>query len=192
MSRDGSNSYISERIDVRTVEEMDADDDSLRKYASHRYCNPNFISPPDDPRKFVIQSIVFMFCDRPDGNLGFYNLDCEEKWDSFKNASIVLKEGCEYSIRVSFKVQHEIISGLTCRYKTLRRQIPQRKGTEMLGSFAPQVDEHHIVLPKQGWDIAPTGMINRDLYTTKVAFVDDDKNILKKYKFSFEIKKNWY
>ena len=41
-----------------------------------------------------------------------YNLDTPEGLDKLAKNGVVLKEGCKYKFKISFKVQHEIVSGI--------------------------------------------------------------------------------
>merc|ERR1711975_195049 len=101
-----------EKIDMKTLQEMDAEDESLRKYKEALLGKmDDLVSPSDDPRKVVIQSMVIIFENRPDGNLEF-KLGSDSEIAALKKSSIVFKEGCTYKIQVNFKVQHEIVSGL--------------------------------------------------------------------------------
>merc|ERR1712000_214122 len=125
MSEDGNtdNYNPGEKIDMKTLQEMDAEDESLRKYKEALLGKMDDLSSPsDDPRKVVIQSMVILFEDRPAGNLEF-KLSSEDEIAAFKKASIVFKEGCHYKIQVNFRVQHEIVSGLKYLNQVYRKGI---------------------------------------------------------------------
>jgi len=180
-----------EKIDMKTLQEMDAEDESLRKYKEALLGKmDDLVSPSDDPRKVVIQSMVILFENRPDGNLEF-KLGSDSEIATLKKSSIVFKEGCSYKIQVNFKVQHEIVSGLKYLNQVYRKGIRAAKEEEMLGSFGPQKDNHSVVFPKQGWDQAPKGALARGTYTAKSKFIDDDKQTHMQYEYTFQIKKDW-
>lgn len=65
----------------------------------------------DDPRRVVIKEMRVIFEDRPDGDI-VYTLDSKEELDKMKHTPFVMKEGSKYKIRVTFRVQHDIVSGL--------------------------------------------------------------------------------
>jgi RHO protein GDP dissociation inhibitor len=65
----------------------------------------------DDPRRVVIKEMKVLFEDRPGGDVT-YPLESKAELENMKKTPFVLKEGCHYKIRVVFKVQHEIVSGL--------------------------------------------------------------------------------
>merc|ERR1712232_1345 len=116
-----------EKIDMKTLQEMDAEDESLRKYKEALLGKmDDLVSPSDDPRKVVIQSMVILFENRPDGNLEF-KLGSDSEIATLKKSSIVFKEGCSYKIQVNFKVQHEIVSGLKYLNQVYRKGIRAAK-----------------------------------------------------------------
>merc|ERR1711977_358788 len=186
MSEDGNSDNYNpgEKIDMKTLQETDAEDESLKKYKEALLGKMDDLSAPsDDPRRVVIQSMVIIFEDRPGGNLEF-KLSNEGELAAFK-------KGCHYKIQVNFRVQHEIVSGLKYLNQVYRKGIRAVKEEEMLGSFGPQRDNHSVTFPKQGWDQAPKGALARGTYTAKSKFTDDDKQVHMQYEYSFHIKKDW-
>merc|ERR1712137_1064128 len=159
---DQDNYNPGQKLDMKTIAEMDAEDESLRKYKEALLGKmDDLVSPSDDPRRVVIQKLI------------------------------IIKEGCNFKIRVDFKVQHEIVSGLKYVNQVYRKGIRAVKEEEMLGSFGPQRDPHSVTFPKQGWDQAPKGALARGNYTAKTKFIDDDKQQHMAYEYSFQIKKDW-
>ena len=102
-----------------------------------------------------------------------------------KGNPFTLKEGCNYKIQVTFKVQHEIVSGLKYINRVCRKGVQVMKDEEMLGSFGPQSKPHVVVFPRHGWETAPSGMLARGNYTAKSAFTDDDKQKHLEYQYAF-------
>merc|ERR1712000_128883 len=193
MSEDGNtdNYNPGQKLDMKTIAEMDAEDESLRKYKEALLGKmDDLVSPSDDPRRVVIQKLIIIFEERPGGNLEL-NMAGAGDAEALKNASIIFKEGCNFKIRVDFKVQHEIVSGLKYVNQVYRKGIRAVKEEEMLGSFGPQRDPHSVTFPKQGWDQAPKGALARGNYTAKTKFIDDDKQQHMAYEYSFQIKKDW-
>ena len=180
-----------QKLDMKAIQEMDAEDESLRKYKEALLGKiDDLVSPADDPRKVVIKKLTILFEDRPGGNLEF-PMETDADVNNLKNAAIIFKEGANFKIRVDFKVQHEIVSGLKYTNQIYRKGIRAVKEDEMLGSFGPQRDSHSVTFPKQGWDQAPKGALARGNYTAKTKFVDDDKQTHMAYEYSFQIKKDW-
>lgn len=94
-------------------------------------------APADDPRRVVVLSMALEIAGRPNLELaldtpGAFSLlavfvrtdDLTEKLAKAKATPLVLKEGTEYRLTVTFRVQHEIVTGL----KYL--QIVKRKGVK--------------------------------------------------------------
>ena len=166
---------VAAKVDMKTIAEMDADDESLVKYKQALLGNvDDALCPADDDRRVVIQEMRVMFEDRPGGDI-IYNLDNEDKVKAMKSQPFTLKEGCNYKIKVTFKVQHEIVSGLKYVNTVYRKGVKVARDDEMLGSFGPQKAHHEVIFPRHGWEEAPSGMLSRGKYTAISRFVDDDK-----------------
>jgi len=193
MSDDESTSgyKVAPKVDMRTVLEMDKDDESLAKYkAALLGSQSEDISPADDPRRVVIKELRVVFESRPKGDI-VYTLDNDEAVRQMKDNPFILKEGCKYKLRVTFKVQHEIVSGLKYHNAVYRKGVRVAKDEEMLGSFAPQSKFHEVTFPRHGWEETPSGMLARGSYTAISKFVDDDKQQHLQYEYAFSIKKDW-
>lgn len=52
-----------------------------------------------------------VFEDRPGGDI-VYPLETAADLEKMKKTPFLLKEGCHYKIKVTFRVQHDIVSGL--------------------------------------------------------------------------------
>jgi Rho GDP-dissociation inhibitor len=82
-----------------------------------------------------------------------------------------IPEGTQYNMEVHFKVSGDICSGLSFANNVFKGKLRVQKQQIMVGSFAPQAEEHTFQLPVQ---TAPSGMIARGMYTAKFNFSDDD------------------
>lgn len=150
----------------------------------------NVVSPKDDPRRVVIVKMRVLFEDRPEGHIE-YDLDTPEKLEAMKSKPFVLMEGCKYKIEVTFRVQHDIVSGLKYTNAVYRKGVRVDKQVTMLGSFGPQADPHLVVFPRHGWEEAPSGMLARGDYKAKTVYSDDDNVTHLAYEYAFSIKKGW-
>ena len=188
----GDENYeVAEKVDLKTIAEMDPEDDSLARYKQALLGDvSNAFCPEDDPRRVVIEKMIVMFDNRPDGDIE-YELDSQQKLAAMKSNPFTLKEKCHYKIKVQFRVQHEIVSGLKYINNVYRKGVRVVKEDEMIGSFGPQSDPHVVVFPRHGWDEAPSGMLARGTYTATSRFLDDDKQKHLEYEYSFKIGKNW-
>ena len=183
---------ISKKVDMGTIMQMDAEDESLRKYkeALLGKALAGDVAPSDDPRRVVIKEMRVIVKDRPGGDI-VYDLAQKGSEEKLKDTPFTLKEQCEYKIQVSFKIQHEIVAGLKFVNMVYRKGVRVAKEEEMLGSFPPQSDPHVVVFPRHGWEEAPSGMLSRGSYKGRHKFVDDDGQTHLEYEYAFAIKKDW-
>lgn len=102
------------------------------------------------------------------------------------HALFTLREGSHYRLKLTFSVQHNIVSGL--RYSNTvwkgGLQVDQSKG--MLGTFAPQRESYVYTLDEE---TTPSGALARGTYMARLKFEDDDNRCYLELKYSFEIKK---
>jgi Rho GDP-dissociation inhibitor len=198
-------------VDLKTLVNQDAGDESLRKYKEALLGNvANTYSPKDDPRRVVITQLKIVvegkreksFCcllltctsGRPDI---VYALDTPASIKALKDKPFTLKEGeralcgcffffaqivlgCKYKIEVSFRVQHEIVSGLCFVNSVYKGPIKVTTDKvsfaivffssfsdcvvvlqEMLGSYGPKQEPYVCTTPRRGWEEAPTGAVYR-------------------------------
>jgi len=179
------------KVALNELLEQDQNDESLRKYKESLLGKIDLVtSPKDDPRRVVIQEMKILFEDRPGGDIT-YALVSKDDLEKMKKTPFVLKEGCHYKIRVSFKVQHDIVSGLKYVNLVYRKGIRVAKDQQMIGSFGPQVNNHEVTFPRHGWEEAPSGLLSRGSYSAKSQFVDDDESNHLEYEYAFEIKSDW-
>ena len=112
--------------------------------------------------------------------------------------NVVLREGCEYRVQLTFCVQHEIVSGL--KYQNVVSRLIPIVGKpltvltvdEMLGSYPPDPAKAvTVVFPRREWEQAPSGMTARAAYTCKTTLLDDDGFEHLKFSYQLTIKKDW-
>jgi len=112
-------------------------------------------------------------------------------------------------MKVKFKVQHQILSGM--KYlQVVKRMGISSKTQEMIGSYGPNTTErpfyektcktctgclipHEVLIikPIVEPEEAPTGMMARAHYNAVSKFIDDDNHTHLKFEWSFNIKKDW-
>lgn len=98
------------------------------------------IGQPNDP-KCVIQSLALVVDGRPDVVI---DLSTQESRETLKNKPFTIKEGAKFKIKVTFQVNHEVLSGLKYVHAVKRKGIRVSKDEEMLGSYAPSTTEKPI------------------------------------------------
>jgi Rho GDP-dissociation inhibitor len=181
---------VSEKVSMDKLLNQDNEDESLRKYKASLGLSSNIYAPKDDNRRVAIMELRVICQDRPGGDI-VYDLRDKAAKDKMKSNPFILKEACHYKIKVTFRVQHEIVSGLKYVNMVYRSGIRVAKEDEMLGSYSPVEKPYEVVFPRQGWEEAPSGMLSRGSYTAKSQFVDDDKQCHLEYEYAFSIKKGW-
>ncbi|PKU28239.1 rho gdp-dissociation inhibitor 1 [Limosa lapponica baueri] len=113
---------------------------------------------------------------------------CFRDLESYKKQAFVLKEGVEYRIKISFRVNREIVSGLKYIQHTFRKGVKIDKTEYMVGSYGPRAEEYEFLTPMEE---APKGMLARGSYNIKSKFTDDDKTDHLSWEWNLTIKKDW-
>lgn len=93
-------------------------------------------------------------------------VDSPESLKALSKKPFILKEGARYKRKFVFKVQHDIVSGLSCKITASKMGI-KKKDSTMIGSFGPQGQPYEMVLPKNDWEEAPEGRLLRGDYNFK-------------------------
>ncbi|KAF7667009.1 hypothetical protein LDENG_00083330 [Lucifuga dentata] len=161
---------------------MDKDDESLCKYKKTLLGSGPAEIDPSLPNVQVIR--MCLVCDAPSP----LTLDLQGDLEAFKTQSFILKESAEYKIKINFKVNREIVSGLKYVQETFRKGIRIDKSDYMVGSYGPRADEYDFVTPLEE---APHGVLARGQYNIKSKFIDDDKHVHLSWEWNLNIKKDW-
>ncbi|KAK8051597.1 rho GDP dissociation inhibitor [Apiospora rasikravindrae] len=168
---------------------MDANDESLQRYKeSLGLGGGKDLSDPNDKRVCIIQSLTMESPDRDPVTIDVSQPGSET---TLKDNPFKIKEGAKFTMVVSFKVQHEILSGLQYVQLVKRKGIKVSKDSEMLGSYAPNTDKQPIYTKRFQEEDAPSGMLARGHYNATSTFVDDDKKTHLQFEWSFDIAKDW-
>jgi len=167
---------------LEEIQNMDADDESLQRYKHALLAGcaqPGCCHGPN----VVVQKIAICPTDRED-----IEIDLTGDINNLKKKPVVIKEGCEYRVKIYFLVKREIVAGLKFHQVITRNSISVDKESLMVGSYGPRAEPHCYQAPLQE---APKGMISRGHYVAKSKFVDDDKVCHLAWEWSFDIKKDW-
>ncbi|XP_038047611.1 rho GDP-dissociation inhibitor 1-like [Patiria miniata] len=163
------------QMDLQTLQELDADDESLVKY------KPALLD--EGGQNVLLKAMVFAPVDHKETVL-----DLTGDISQLKHKPIVVKEGADYRIKLKFRVQRQIVSGLRFFYVVSRKGIRVDNANAMVGSYGPKTEEQIFQTPV---DELPAGMISRGVYIVKGKFLDDDKNIYLEWEWSYSVKKDW-
>lgn len=168
---------------IQEIQELDKDDESLRKYKEALLGRVAVSADPNVPN--VVVTRLTLVCSTAPGPL---ELDLTGDLESFKKQSFVLKEGVEYRIKISFRVNREIVSGMKYIQHTYRKGVKIDKTDYMVGSYGPRAEEYEFLTPMEE---APKGMLARGSYNIKSRFTDDDKTDHLSWEWNLTIKKEW-
>lgn len=167
---------------LEEIKQLDNDDESLVRY-KQTLLGTVSVCPGDVPNVQVTS--MTLLCDEASKPL---TMDLTGDLSELKNRPLTLKEGVQYRIKILFKVNREIVSGLKYYHVTSRRGITVDKDAYMVGSYGPCPEEHEFISHLED---APKGMMARGHYTIKSRFIDDDKNIHLFWEWGLDIKKDW-
>ncbi|XP_020507883.1 rho GDP-dissociation inhibitor 1 [Labrus bergylta] len=168
---------------VKEIQDLDKDDESLRKYKEALLGSGPTEADPTIPNVQVTQ--MCLVCEMaPDPLI----LDLKGDLEAFKKQAFILKEGVEYKIKISFKVNREIVSGLKYVQQTYRKGMKIDKSDYMVGSYGPRPAEYDFLTTVEE---APKGVLARGNYVIKSKFTDDDKHDHLSWEWNLNIKKDW-
>ncbi|XP_051988634.1 rho GDP-dissociation inhibitor 1-like [Xyrauchen texanus] len=168
---------------LQEIQELDKDDESLRKYKEALLGSVDVAIDPNAPNVQVTR--LTLMCETAPSPL---TLDLEGDLESYKKQSFVLKEGVEYRIKINFKVNKDIVSGLKYVQQTFRKGVKIDKSDYMVGSYGPRPNEYEFLTPLEE---APKGLLARGTYNIKSKFTDDDKHDHLSWEWNLNIKKDW-
>ncbi|KAM8773254.1 rho GDP-dissociation inhibitor 1-like [Acanthopagrus latus] len=168
---------------VKEIHDLDKDDESLRKYKEALLGSGCSEADPSLPNVQVTQ--MCLVCESAPSPL---ILDLQGDLECFKKQAFILKEGVEYKIKISFKVNKEIVSGLKYVQQTYRKGVKIDKSDYMVGSYGPRPAEYDFLTTVEE---APKGVLARGNYVIKSKFTDDDKHDHLSWEWNLNIKKDW-
>ncbi|MGH0188227.1 UNVERIFIED_CONTAM: hypothetical protein FKN15_028643 [Acipenser sinensis] len=197
---------------LQEIQELDKEDESLNKYKQALLGAGPVIADPSVPNVQVTR--LTLVCDKAPAPItmdltgvvirvrgaGALQLqhgitlevrgqhDYRSDLEALKKQNFVLMEGVDYKVKIHFKVNKEIVSGLKYVHHTYRKGIRVDKAVYMVGSYGPRVEEHEFMTPVEE---APKGMLVRGGYHIKSYFTDDDKTDHLSWEWNLNIKKEW-
>lgn len=167
---------VGEKKTVEEYKNLDADDEALRKWKDSLGLGGDVLplEHPGDERRVVIQKIQLIVDTEPAPIT--FDLTNEKTLKDLASKRYKIKEKSIYHLKITFKVQHEIITGLRYVQYTKKAGIAVDKIDDHLGSYAPNTTKnpfYEVELPESE---APSGFLVRGNYSVVSKFIDDDKN----------------
>lgn len=181
---------LGEKKTVDEYAQLDAKDEALNRWKASLGIGIGgaTIGDPNDKRPVVILKLCLEVAGREDVVI---DLEQPGALETLTSKPFTIKEGAEYSMRVKFRVQHEVISGLRYLQRVKRKGVQVDKSEEMMGSFAPNTAANPEYEKKFAIEEAPSGMLFRGHYEVLSRFMDDDRHKYLEFNWSFNIKKSW-
>ncbi|XP_006103760.2 rho GDP-dissociation inhibitor 3 [Myotis lucifugus] len=171
------------RKSLLEIQQLDPDDESLAKY-KRVLLGP--LLPAVDPSLPNVQvtRLTLMSEQAP----GPMTMDLTGELAALKNQVFVLKEGVDYKVKITFKVNKEIVSGLKCLHHTYRRACEWTRLCTWWAVMGPRAQEYEFVTPVEE---APRGALVRGAYVVTSFFTDDDRADHLSWEWALHICQDW-
>lgn len=128
---------VGEKKTIDEYHNLDAADESLQKWkASLLSSKGEALDDPNDPRKVILLSLGLEIEGRPDI---IVDLTAPGAIESLASKPFIIKEGATFRMKVKFRVQKQILSGL--KYvQSVKRGLIRQKMQEMIVSEKDKLD----------------------------------------------------
>lgn len=168
---------------LQEIQELDKDDESLVKY-KQTLLGPGAVMADLSGPNVKVTRLTLLCDDAPEA----ITMDLTGDLSALKEKSFTLQDGVKYRLKIHFKVNREIVSGLKYRHVTYRKGVRMNKVVCMVGSYGPRAEEQEFLCPA---DEAPKGLMSHGQYQIKSCFIDDDKNVYLSWQWNLNISKEW-
>jgi len=119
------------------------------------------------------------------------DLTNKEAVAALKSTPITIKEGVNYNVGITFKVNYGITSGVRYIQVVKRVGVKLDKMEQMLGAYAPSPDGSPFT-KKFPEEESPSGIIARSgTYNARSRVVDDDGQVYIDFEWSFKLAREW-
>lgn len=161
----------------------DAEDESLRRYKEQLLgaAAAGNVGDASGPR-VKIESFDVIFEDNEHEDMIFPQGEVSD---------LVIKEKASYKFRIKFRVNGDIVAGLTYKNKVKKMGVVVDSDEVMLGSYPPAPEPHEFIFPRHEYLQAPSGMTGRGKYTIANTYTDDGNVEHLKTSFQVTIAKEW-
>ncbi|KAI0750949.1 rho GDP-dissociation inhibitor [Daedaleopsis nitida] len=169
---------------------LDAEDESLARWKASLGIVPGVTGTGNGP-KVTILSLELASSTLPPGKHLIMNLLNPAEIAGLKKNPITIKEGIEFNVRINFKVNHSIISGVRYMQVVKRAGVKVDKMEQMLGSYGPH-PKGEAYTKNFDPEESPSGMLARSgTYNVRSRVVDDDGEVYADWEWTFKIGKEW-
>ncbi|TCD66944.1 hypothetical protein EIP91_000722 [Steccherinum ochraceum] len=165
---------------AKTVEEyanLDAEDESLARWKASLGIVPGATGAAASGPQVTVETLELASATLPAGRTLKMNIHDPAQLAQVKKNPFVIKEGVEYNVRITFKVNHGICSGVRYMQVVKRSGVRVDKMEQMLGSYGPHPKGEAYVKnfdPEE----SPSGMLARSgTYHVRSRVLDDDGHV---------------
>ncbi|KIM33835.1 hypothetical protein M408DRAFT_86102 [Serendipita vermifera MAFF 305830] len=168
---------LGEKKTAEELANLDAEDESLAKWKASLGLGPGGVAlATTSGPKVTVLSLTLTSKTLPTGKISL-DLSNQAQVESYKKNPINIKEGIEYKVGITFKVNHGIISGVRYIHVVKHSGIKVDKLEQMLGSYAPSPDGSPYTKEFMEED-SPSGPIARmGTYHVRSRVIDDDGEV---------------
>jgi len=168
---------------------LDANDESLARWkASLGITDGAAASGDTSGPKVTILSLELSSPSLPAGRKISVDITNAAQLRQLKDTPIQVKEGAEYNVHITFKVNHSFVTGARYIQVVKRAGLKVEKVDVMLGSYGAQAAPRQVSVVH---DDFPSGMMARGTYTVKSRVTDFDGAIFAEWEWLFKIGKEW-
>ncbi|EGO27434.1 hypothetical protein SERLADRAFT_460845 [Serpula lacrymans var. lacrymans S7.9] len=170
---------------------LDANDESLARWKASLGITGDVPAGDTSGPKVTVLTLELDSPTLPPGKKLIFNLSDTAKLADTKKNPIVIKEGVEYNVRITFKVNHSIISGVRYIQLVKRAGIKVDKLEQMLGSYGPH-PKGEAYAKNFDPEESPSGLVARSgSYNVRSRVVDDDGEVYADWEWAFKLAKEW-
>ncbi|KAF8076245.1 immunoglobulin E-set [Lyophyllum atratum] len=171
--------------------QLDANDESLARWKASLGIVPGAAGGATSGPKVTVLTLELDSPTLPAGRKIVFNLNDTARLADTKKNPIVIKEGVEYNVRITFKVNHSIISGVRYIQLVKRAGVKVDKLEQMLGSYGPSPNGEPYTKNFEPEE-SPSGMLARSgSYSVRSRVIDDDGEVYADWDWSFKLAKEW-
>lgn len=178
-----ANIQLGPQFTLKELQEKDKDDESLRRWKEQLLgsVDVNAVGETLDPEVTILKLEI-----KSPGRADIV-LSIPEAGKP-KGTWFTLKEGSRYSLKFTFQVSNNIVSGLKYTNTVWKTGIKVDSTKQMIGTFSPQLEPYMHEMQEE---TTPSGMFARGSYSARTKFLDDDNKCYLEINYVFEIRKDW-
>ncbi|KIO12823.1 hypothetical protein M404DRAFT_124984, partial [Pisolithus tinctorius Marx 270] len=170
---------------------LDAEDESLARWKASLGITSGTTSRDTSGPKVSVLTLELDSPTLPPGKKLIFNLCDPAAVADLKKNPVTIKEGVEFNVRITFKVNHSIISGVRYIQVVKRAGLKVEKMEQMLGSYGPHPNGDPYIKDFDPEE-SPSGLLARSgTYNVRSRVVDDDGEVYADWEWCFRLAKEW-